>query len=125
MSDEIIYPEESYEIIGASMEVHRELGCGFLEIVYREALEIEFKLRGIPYVREKPLPLYYKGHLLDPYYKPDFLCFGNIIVEVKARELLNTNDTAQAINYLKCTKFKLCLLVNFGNPAFKQQRVVY
>lgn len=125
MSDEIIYREESYEIIGACLEVHRELGCGFLEIVYREALEIEFRLRGIPFVREKPLPLYYKGQLLDPFYKPDFLCFGKIVVEVKARELMNTIDTAQAINYLKCTKFKLCLLVNFGNTDFKQQRVVY
>jgi GxxExxY protein len=125
MSDEIFYREESYDIIGACREVHRELGCGFLEIVYREALAIEFRLRGIPYVREKPLPLYYKGQLLDPFYKPDFLCFGKIVVEVKARELMNTLDTAQAINYLKCTNFKLCLLVNFGNTDFKQQRVVY
>ncbi len=125
MSDEIIHYHESYEIIGACMEVHRELGCGFLEKVYHDALEIEFKLRGIPYVREKLIPIYYKGVPLEPHYKPDFLCYSSIVVEVKAVELMNTRDTAQAINYLKCTRFKLCLLVNFGNTVFKQLRVVY
>jgi GxxExxY protein len=88
--DEIILKNESYNIIGACMVVHRELGCGFLEAVYQEALEEEFKLRNIPYVREPLLTITYKGKLLNKKYQADFICYENIIVELKALSELNS-----------------------------------
>ena len=88
--NEIILKDESYNIIGACMAVHRELGCGFLEAVYQEALEEEFKLRSIPYVREQLLTITYKGKLLSKNYQADFICYENIIVELKALSELNT-----------------------------------
>ena len=122
--NEIILKDESYNIIGACMAVHRELGCGFLEVVYQEALEEEFKLRSIPYVREQLLTITYKGKLLSKNYQADFICYENIIVELKALSELNTTHQSQLINYLKVTNIKLGLLVNFGRRSLETKRVV-
>ena len=111
----LLYKEESYKIIGAAMEVYNQLGHGFLETVYQEALEREFSLRGIPYEREKELTIYYKGEKLLQTYKADFLCYGMIIVELKAVSTLEDGHRAQVYNYLRATKNKLGLLINFGN----------
>jgi GxxExxY protein len=122
--NEIILQNESYNIIGACMVVHRELGCGFLEAVYQEALEEEFKLRNIPYVREPLLTITYKGKLLNKKYQADFICYENIIVELKALSELNSTHQSQLINYLKASKMKLGILVNFGQKSLISKRVV-
>lgn len=122
--NEIILKDESYNIIGACMAVHRELGCGFLEAVYQEALEEEFKHRDIPFVREQLLTITYKGKLLSKEYQADFICYGNIIVELKALSDLNSAHQSQLINYLKISKLKLGLLVNFGQRSLETKRVV-
>jgi len=116
--------KETYNIIGAAMAVHQELGPGFLEIVYQEALEYEFELRNIPYEREKKLPVYYKGKELDVYYKADFLCYGKIIVETKALSMLSSNDESQVINYLKASRLNKSLLINFGTKSLQHRRLV-
>ncbi|MEZ4847638.1 MAG: GxxExxY protein [Bacteroidia bacterium] len=114
MSDKIIYKEEGYAIQGAVFEVYREMGCGFLEAVYQECLEKEMKLRGIPFVAQSELKLSYKGETLHQRYKPDLICFGKIIVELKAVKQIAPEHKAQLINYLKATNMKLGLLINFG-----------
>ena len=111
----IYHNEECYKIIGAAMKVHRELGAGFLESVYQEALEIELHRKGIPFEREKELKIHYDGIELQQRYKADFVCYDNIIVELKAVSSLDKNHYAQVINYLKATNKKLGLLINFGN----------
>ena len=111
----IIHKEDSYKIIGAAMEVFNQLGHGFLEAVYQEALEREFVFRGIPYEREKELTICYKGELLKQIYKADFVCYGDIIVELKAVSMLENSHRSQVYNYLKATKKKLGILINFGN----------
>ena len=121
---DLIYKEECYKIIGVCLEVHKELGCGFLEAVYQEALEIEFKNQGIPYEREKELKIYFKGIELRKRYNADFICYGKIIVETKAIKVLTDDHRAQIINYLKATKMKLGLLVNFGETSLKYERFV-
>lgn len=120
----VLLKDESYNIIGACMAVHRELGCGFLEPVYQEALEHEFKQRNIPYVREKSLTILYKGHLLDKKYQVDFICYGNIIIELKALQALNSLHDAQLINYLKATNMQLGILVNFGQRSLESKRLL-
>lgn len=122
--DEIVYKEESYKIIGACMEVHRELGNGFLEAVYQEALAIEFRHQGIPFEQEKELTITFKGIELEKKYNADFVCYGKIILETKAVKELCDNHRAQIINYLKATKMKLGLLVNFGEPSLKYERFI-
>ena len=117
-----LYKEESYIIRGAIIAVSRELGCGFLERVYQEALEYEFKERNIPYEREKLLPIMYKGQILGEPYRADFVCYGKIIVELKAVDELTGLHSAQVINYLKATKMKLAMLVNFGEPMAHVER---
>jgi GxxExxY protein len=112
---ELIYKDECYQIVGACLEVYNTLGSGFLEAIYQEALEIEFKARGIPYAREQTLCVNYKGHELDKKYVADFVCYDCIIVETKATSRLNSEHAAQTINYLKATGRKLGVLVNFGN----------
>ena len=119
-----IYKDESYKIIGACMAVHKELGCGFLEAVYQEALEIEFKLQNIPFKREVPLQIPYKGYILKQPYYADFVCYEKIILETKAIETLIAKNESQVINYLEATKFKLGLLVNFGQRSLQQKRLV-
>jgi GxxExxY protein len=113
--EELLYAEESYAIRGAVFEVYREVGCGFLEAVYQECLEKEFKLRNLPHVAQAELKLAYKGDPLTQFYKPDFVCFGKIIVELKAVKAIAPEHEAQLLHYLKMTGMKLGVLVNFGS----------
>jgi GxxExxY protein len=122
---EIIYKEESYAIIGSCFEVSNEMGCGFLEAVYQECLGIEFELRGIPYRPQIDLALSYKGRRLEKKYKPDFMCFDQIVVELKAVKELTDEHRAVVHNYLKATGYKLGLLINFGHyPNLEYERIV-
>lgn len=122
---EIIYKEEAYAIVGACFEVYNEKGCGFLEPVYQECLEIELGLRGLPFVPQAELELSYKGRKLKKKYQPDFSCYGKIIVEIKAVSELTDEHRAQVHNYLKATGFRLGLLVNFGSVGKLQyERIV-
>lgn len=120
----LIYKDESYKIIGACMEVHKVLGPGFLEAVYQEALEIEFKNQSIPYEREKEIKIYFKGIELRKRYNADFVCYEKIILENKALSNLTDDHLGQVLNYLKATQFKLGLLVNFGQPKLEYKRIV-
>jgi GxxExxY protein len=115
---------QTYDIIGAAMEVHRILGCGFLESVYREAFSIELHLRGIPFVREVLLPIEYRGQLLRVGYRIDFMCFESVLVEIKALPALGKIEHAQAVNYLRASKRERGLLLNFGGPSLEYKRVV-
>lgn len=114
---ELLLRDEVYAVVGAAMEVHRELGSGFYEAVYQEALEIELGARNIPFVSAKPLPVRYKAQLLKKEYIADLICFGSIIVELKAIELLTSRDGAQVLNYLKATGIRVALLFNFGKQS--------
>lgn len=111
------YKEETYKINGAAMKVYNTLKHGFLEAVYQEALEIEFKKQGIPYEREKELTIYYNGVKLKQTYRADFVCYGNIIVELKAVSLLDDAHRSQIYNYLCATGYKVGLLFNFEHYA--------
>ena len=122
---EIVYKEESYQIIGACFEVYNEMGCGFLEAVYQECLAIEFRLRHLSFVAQHELMLRYKGERLDSTYKPDFICHERIIVELKVVTELMDKHRAQVHNYLKATGYRLGLLVNFGqHPKLQHERIV-
>ena len=121
---ELLYPKESYKISGAIYEVHKELGPGLLEKVYQEALEKEFKLQNIPYEREKDFTIFYKGEELEQKYIADFICYDKIVVELKAVEDLLPIHTAQVINYLCITGYKLGLLVNFNARQVKPEWIV-
>ena len=121
---DILYKDESYKIIGAAMAVYNEIGCGFLEAVYQEALEKEFCFQSIPYKREVPLPIYYKGELLSKNYIADFVCYDKIIVELKAISSLASEHKAQVLNYLKAANFELGLLINFGECKLKYERFI-
>ena len=121
----LIYKTESYKIIGAAMEVHRQLGNGFLEAVYQEALAIELELRNIPFVREQKLDVKYKGQLLSTFYVADFVCYDTIIVEIKALSELSGNHESQVINYLNATGMKLGLLINFGSESLEYKRLLH
>lgn len=112
-----ILEDETYSIVGAALDVYYRLGVGFAEPVYQEALEIEFGLRHIPFEREKWLSINYKGHELRKQYKADFLCYGQVIVELKAQTALTTTDWSQVINYLKASNLRIGLLFNFGHPG--------
>lgn len=115
---------KTYSLIGAGMTVHNELGCGFLEHVYQEAMKIELELRSIPFQKEAVLPIHYKGKLLACPYRADFICFGEVIVEIKAIKQLTSIDRAQAINYLKATGYRVALLINFGAESLEYERIV-
>jgi GxxExxY protein len=114
----------TYAIIGAAMEVHRQLGCGFLEPVYQEALAIELGKREVPFRREIKLPIHYKGELLDTAYCVDFICFDSVVVELKALVRLSGTEEAQVLNYLKATGYEVGLLLNFGTRSLEHRRFV-
>jgi GxxExxY protein len=123
--NEIIYPEESYKIMGACFEVYNDKGCRFLEPVYQECMELEQGLQGIPVRPQVALPLKYKGVTLKQNYRPDFDCYDKIILELKAVEKLTDEHVAQVLNYLNATGYKLGLLVNFGShPKLEYKRIV-
>ena len=124
MITNILFKEESYKIIGACMTVHKNLGSGFWETVYAEALELEFKKVNIPYEREKKLNVFYDNQAMKKYFKADFVCYNSIIIELKANKFLIDNDYRQTINNVKATQFKLGLLVNFGTPSLIYKRIV-
>ena len=121
---EIIYKELSYKIIGAAMEVHKELGCGFLESVYDEAFGIELKRRGLKYEYQKELEIHYKGQKLDKKFRVDYIIEGLIIVENKATKGINEIDEAQMHNYLQATGMKLGILINYGKPSLEYKRIL-
>ncbi len=124
MTDKIIYADESYRIMGACFEVYRNKGCGFLEAVFQECLELEFSDQGIPFVAQPNLQLSYKGRTLRQTYLPDFICFDKIIVEIKAVSSISDEHRARVHNYLKATDMKLGLLVNFGHfPKLQSERI--
>ncbi|MDD2247805.1 MAG: GxxExxY protein [Proteiniphilum sp.] len=121
---DLFYKQECYNIVGACMAVHRELGHGFLELVYQEALAIELTRLSIPFEREKELSIIYKGVELKSYYKTDFICHDKIILELKALDALSNDHVSQLMNYLKATGLKVGLLVNFGASSLQYKRYV-
>ena len=118
----LIHEQETYQIIGAAMKVHSEMGPGFAEKIYQEALAIEFSERGIPFVREKEIHAIYKGIVLGGTFIPDFICYDKIIVEIKAVKELDDVHRSQAINYAKIAGFDLSLLINFGESSLVKER---
>ena len=121
---ELILKEEVYRIVGAAMEVSNVLGAGFLEAVYQEALGIELQSRALPFVAQPTIKIAYKGHILAKEYIPDFICYDQIVVEIKAIKTLTTIEQAQLLNYLKATKKPVGLLLNFGAPKLEWKRMV-
>jgi GxxExxY protein len=122
---ELIYKEEVYRIVGACLEVYRDMGHGFVESVYQDCLEIELGLQSIPFDPQRQIKLEYKGRPLDDWFKPDLVCFDKIIVELKAVKELADEHRAQLLNYLKATGLKVGLLVNFGHyPGLQWERMV-
>ena len=137
MTSRVITPEQTsvdyvakdrdprtYTIIGVAMEVHRELGPGFLEPVYHEALKVEFPRQQVAFLHEVDLPIFYKGRQLPTIYRADFICFGEVIVEIKALKALSGIEEAQAINYLKATGKEVALILNFGTESLQYIRLV-
>ena len=120
----ILYKDESYKIVGAAMNVHTELGCGFSEPVYQEALQMELDVLQIPYQREVPLSIMYRGKCLNKHYIADFVCYDKIIVELKALSTITPEHKAQVINYLKATNLELGLLLNFGTTKLVAERII-
>ena len=124
MSD-LLFKDECYQLVGACFEVYKEKGCGFLESVYQECLAMELGIQEIPFEEQVGLVLDYKGQPLQQTYKPDFVCFGKIILEIKSVSKLADEHRAQVHNYLKSTGYQLGLLVNFGHyPKLEWQRIV-
>ena len=115
----------TFAVIGAAMEVHRQLGHGFVEPVYQEALQIELAHRNIPFEREFKLQLYYKGQQLSSKYSVDFVCFNAVVVELKALQRFSGNEESQVINYLKATGLEVGLLINFGTRSLQHRRFVF
>ena len=124
MEDKILHKDESYNIIGICMNIHSNLGFGFLEAVYCEILEKEFIKNNIPYKREVKLDLFFNGEKLDKKYKADFVCYEDIILEIKSVSFLNETFKKQTLNYLKATNKKLGLLINFGEKSLKYKRII-
>ncbi len=123
--NDLLFADETYAIRGACFEVYKEKGCGFLEAVYQECLEIELELRSAPFVSQTKLELEYKGRKLRSTYQPDLICFGKIVVELKAVSTLTDEHRAQLHNYLKASGLRLGLLVNFGHhPKTQIERTI-
>lgn len=121
----LLYKDESYQIQGAVFEVYKEIGCGFLEAVYQECLIREFTCRTIPFTSQPELAIHYKGDIIPVTYRPDFICFEKIIVEIKAISDVADEHRAQLLNYLKATGIRLGLLVNFGHyPRATIERLI-
>jgi GxxExxY protein len=121
----LLHEKETYQILGACFEVYKDKGCGFLEAVFQECLELELGIQGIPFLSQPELQLSYKGHILKQRYKPDFICYGTVLVELKAVSKLTDEHRAQVINYLHATRLKVGLLVNFGHyPKVEYERIV-
>jgi GxxExxY protein len=116
--------QQTYDVIGAALEVHQGLGPGFLEAVYKEALSIELAERDIPFSGEAEMPVFYKGRTLKTCYRSDFICHDSIIVELKAISKLGDIETAQVLNYLRATGFRKGLLFNFGATSLEKRRLV-
>ncbi len=124
MSQENIKDPRTHAIIGAAMEVHRNMGSGLLEAVYQECLEIEFRFRKIPFISQPKIKIYYKDKELKEYYVPDFIIYDEIIVEIKAEKNLTKVDEAQVINSLKNARKKVGLLLNFGESSLRFIRFI-
>ena len=121
----MLYKEEAYQLIGACFEVYKEKGCGFLEEVYQEALEMELELQSIPFTPQQEIKLHDKGREMKKRYIPDLIGFGKIIIELKAVDKLTDKHRAQVINYLNATGYELGLIVNFGHyPKLEWERII-
>lgn len=121
----VLYKDECYRVMGACFEVYKEKGCGFVEPVYQECLSVELTLQEIPFRQQVDLPLEYKGRRLQQRYRPDYVCFEKIILEIKAVSKLHDEHRAQVHNYLKSAQYKLGLLVNFGHfPKVQWERII-
>ena len=121
----IVYPDESYAIIEACFNVYKDKGCGFLEPIYQECTEIELEFQKIPFAAQKRMKLTYRGRELKKTFKPDFICYDKIIIELKAVSHLIDEHRAQVINYLNATRMQLGLLVNFGHhPKLEYERII-
>ena len=123
MRPDLLFPQESYNIVGAAMKVHSTLGCGFTEKVYQDALAVELQSQNIPFRREVELHPVYNGVTLSATFIPDFICYDKIIVELKAVKELDDMHRAQALNYAKVADLELALLINFGEPMLKHVRL--
>ena len=124
LKNDLYLKNECFQIIGCAMEVQRELGNGFLEAVYQEALSIEFNAKNIPNKAQANIDIFYKERLLDKKYISDFICFEEIIIELKVVEKLKSEHYAQLLNYLKATNCKLGILINFGTTSLEYKRVI-
>ena len=122
--DKLLFEKETYKIIGCCMSVHKELGAGFLESIYHEALEKEFKEHKIPFKSKEKLQVYYKNQPMNKFFVADLICYDKIIVELKAATFLHKTMEAQTINYIKSTNFKIGLLINFGEKSLKWKRFI-
>ena len=125
MEERLLYSEETYQIIGAAIEVHQIIGCGFTEPLYQEAFEEELRIRNIPFQREQTYRFTYKGKCLNKEFRPDFVCFGKIIVELKAVEKIGPEHRAQLINYMRISGQDKGLLINFGEISLRTERYIY
>jgi GxxExxY protein len=114
---ELVQKDEVYAIVGAAIEVYNELGSGFLEAVYQEAMEHELRLRNVPFDRQRELCIYYKGQCLEKKYFADLICFGTVLIELKSIREIGRNEEAQLLNYLRATRLKVGVIVNFGDPG--------
>jgi GxxExxY protein len=121
---DLLYKDEVFKIIGAAMDVHKELGPGFLEAVHQEALGLEMKTRGIPFVSQPQLDVYFKNQKLKKHYVPDFICYNKIVVEIKAMKHYTERDESQIFNSTRVAKFRLGVLFNFGAVSLEWKRFI-
>ena len=122
---DIVLKEESYLLVGICMEVHRELGMGFKEVIYKDAIALELKTKKIPFKREREFKIEYKGVILPHKYYADFVIDDSIILEVKSASFIVNNFVAQTINYLKASGLKLGIIANFGEKSLTYKRIVF